>query len=166
MMRLRRAEWLATLVCTAVVVVVFQQIRTDMMEAGIARGGPFENAASYPRTIALILGALVLIQILLRFFPSTRQDTGSGERAEETPNLVRPALLVSSFAVYIGLLGSLGYHIATAPFLAIVMWICGERGRVRILVVSVLVAFSLAFVFEVLLKIVLPGGILRLNIPW
>ena len=167
MMRHRHTEWLATLVCAAVVGVVFQQIHTDMMDAGIARGGPFENAASYPRMIALILGMLVLIQVLLRLFRSASQDHNSGASTNGTVgNLIRPALLVVSFAVYLGLLGGLGYHIATTPFLATVMWICGERGRIRIIVVSVLVAFSLAFVFEVLLKIVLPGGMLRLNIPW
>ena len=39
----------------AVVVIVFWQIETDFADQGIASGGPYDNAASFPRSIALRL---------------------------------------------------------------------------------------------------------------
>jgi len=148
----------------AVIAVVFHQIFTEMTEAGIARGGPFQNAAAYPKTIAAIIGILLIVQMIGRFVGSGSSDVsehGLGARV-----LVRPALLIVVFALYLGLLKILGYHLSTAPFLCSVMVIAGERQWSRLVPISIVFAFSLAFVFEVLLNIVLPGGIFRLNIPW
>ena len=42
----------------------------------------------------------------------------------------------------------------------------GLRRPLEIILVGLGVSFVLAFMFEVFLKIVLPGGIFALNIPW
>ena len=168
MIERKHMEWLASAVMLAVVAVVFQQVYTDMMEAGIARGGPFDNAATYPRAVAVIIGVLVIIEIIGRFIAPRSLTEGQtpDDGGVELQDLVRPALLIVVFAVYLGLLKFLGYHLATTPFLVAVMAIAGERHWGRVIVSSIVFAFVLAFVFEVLLKIVLPGGIFRLNIPW
>ena len=47
----------------AVIVTVFWQIETDFKEQGIAGGGPYDNAASFPRTIAIFVGLFVTLQL-------------------------------------------------------------------------------------------------------
>ena len=166
MIERKHMEWVATAVMVVVVAVVFQQVYTDMMEAGIARGGPYENAASYPRSLAIILGVLVIIEVAGRFITPGSRAHEQASVGIETKYLGRPALLLVVFSLYLGLLRFLGYHLTTTPFLLSVMIIAGERRWGRIIITSLVFSFALAFVFEVLLKIVLPGGIFRFNIPW
>ena len=46
-----------------VIVTVFWQIGTDLKEQGIASGGPYDNAAAYPRTVAIFIGVLLVLQL-------------------------------------------------------------------------------------------------------
>ena len=46
------------------------------------------------------------------------------------------------------------------------LWIAGYRRLVWALLYSVCFSFGATFLFEVFLNIVLPGGLLRLNIAW
>ena len=144
-----------------IVALVFQQVATSMTEQGIASGGPYDNAAAYPRAIAIIIAGLVLVQLLVDRF------TGA-HRPEELPAdaLRRGAGLLIVFALYLGVLSWLGYHLTTTPMVFAIMWICGGRNIVRLLVAALLMSFAFAFTFEKFLNVVLPGGIFRLNIPW
>lgn len=161
----KQVEWIASATMLAIVALVFQQIYTVMTAAGIARGGPFDNAASYPRLVAVVIGILVLIQIVGRFITPASSDT-EGNEGLRLVEMRRPIALIVTFAVYLRLLGFLGYHLSSAPFLVVVMYIAGDRKWGRMIFSSIITAMVLAFVFEALLKIVLPGGLFRLNIPW
>ncbi|MEC7764960.1 MAG: tripartite tricarboxylate transporter TctB family protein [Pseudomonadota bacterium] len=159
------AEWLVALIFVAVVALVFQQAATDMVEQGIASGGPYDNAAAYPKTIALILGGMVALQLGVQII-RRRAPADADTRAVQIRTLGRPALMVLIFAVYLGCLSPLGYHIATPIMLAALMALCGIRNAIAIVVPAVLISLAFAFAFEALLKIVLPGGFLHLNIAW
>lgn len=164
-MKIKRtfAEWLAAFFFVGIAALVFQQVATDMAEQGIASGGPYDNAATYPKTIAILLGIMVVAQIMVQAF-GTR--TGSDEATFAPRELVRPALLVAIFAVYLGALGILGYHIATPVMLAALMVLCGIRNPLAIVLPAILISLGFSYLFEALLKIVLPGGFLHLNIAW
>ncbi len=44
--------------------------------------------------------------------------------------------------------------------------VCGAGMSIRTVLIALLISFSLAYFFEAHLKVVLPGGIYGLNIPW
>lgn len=159
------AEWLVVILFVAVIGLVFQQAATDMAAQGIASGGPYDNAAAYPKTIAIVLGILTFAQVLVQLLRS-RIAPGDGDTPVPLRQLVRPAALVAIFAVYLGCLDLLGYHIATPIMLATLMVLCGIRRPLAILLPAALISLGFAYVFEAWLKIVLPGGFLHLNIAW
>jgi len=146
-----------------IIAVVFHQIATSMTEQGIATGSPYDNAAAYPRAVALIIGGLLFLQTLLGLLTKGKAKNSKNTTVNE---LLRPAALLVLFGIYLGTLGWLGYHLTTTPMIMAIMGLCGVR-KLSILVVSALsISFAFAFLFEFFLKIVLPGGVFALNIPW
>ncbi len=131
-----------------------------MTEQGIASGSPYDNAAAYPRAVAIVIGGLLVLVVLMGH---SSLDEGA---ALAIGDLRRPAFLLLIFAAYLFALGTVGYHLATTPMLIAVMLLGGARSPVEIVAVSACVAFGLAWFFEAFLKIVLPGGIFSLNIAW
>ncbi len=166
----KQISWLITAFFVLVVAVVFQQIHTSMTEQGIASGGPYDNAASYPRAVAIAIGLLAFIQVLIDNFSSRRPEQ-DGIRTEEGIGtelslLKRPTLLLVVFAIYLGALNTLGYHLSTAPMIFAVMWCCGSRQALKLVLAALVMAFVFAYIFEKFLNVVLPGGIFSINLPW
>ena len=156
----KHAEYLVIIFFLMVIGIVFQQIATSMTEQGIASGTPYDNAAAYPRAVAILAGALLFVAGLNTW----------RERKIPTPvsisQMRRPAGLIVIFSIYLLGLGTLGYHLSTTPMLMSLLWVAGYTRLVWALIYSVCLSFGAAFLFEVFLNIVLPGGILRLNIAW
>ena len=159
-----QAEWLILVFFMALVGVVFQQIGTDLQEQGIASGDAFHNAAFYPRVVALMMIGVAFIRaVALAVEVRKAQPDLPQVKAGE---LFRPLQLLLLFGLYLSLLDVLGYHLLTAPFIAVVMVIAGDRKLLPTAAFSLAVAFLVAFLFEKYLKVVLPGGVFSLNIPW
>jgi hypothetical protein len=159
----KQVNWLVIVFFAIIIAVVFQQIHTSMTEQGIASGGPYDNAAAYPKAVAIIIGLLLLLQAGLTWLSRGPSDSADGF-AISGP--YRPMALLGIFALYLGLLGVLGYHLTTAPMIIALLLVCGAGMSVRIVLIALLISFSLAYFFEAHLKVVLPGGIYGLNIPW
>ncbi|MCR9137684.1 MAG: tripartite tricarboxylate transporter TctB family protein [Alphaproteobacteria bacterium] len=147
----------------AVVVIVFWQIGTDFQEQGIASGGPYDNAASYPRAIAIFIGVLVGLQLVVELL---KGKPAAQAVHFERSDLARAGMMLVVFAVYLMVLTTIGYHLATAPMICAIMWICGMRNVLKLVLASVAIATGFAFVFEVFLNVVLPLGIWNIFIPW
>lgn len=157
----RYLSWLVALFFAVIIALVFQQIATSMTEQGIASGGPYDNAASYPRAIAIIIGVLIALQLV------SERITGAHQPEPLAPDAMRRAIgLLVIFAVYLSLLSWLGYHLAATPMVFAIMWISGGRNIGKLLIAALLMSFVFAYVFENFLNVVLPGGVFRLNIPW
>lgn len=159
----KQVNWLVIVFFAIIIAVVFQQIYTSMTEQGIATGGPYDNAAAYPRAIAVIIGLLLLLQAVANRLSGNSADTAADFPIER---VYRPLALLGTFALYLGLLGVLGYHLTTTPMLFALLLVCGARPSLHTIVIAIVVAFALAYFFEAHLKVVLPGGIYGLNIPW
>ena len=160
MLTRKHAEWFVILFFSGLIAIVFYEIATSLTEQGIASGSPYDNAAAYPRAVAVVIGVLLVLVLIVGREPVGEVDTVA------VRDLRRPALLLLIFGIYLWALGTLGYHLATTPMLAAVMFLGGARSPLEIIGVSVGVAFVLAWFFEAFLKIVLPGGIFSLNIAW
>ncbi len=163
MISAKHLNWIVALFLIAVVAIVFQQISTSMTEQGIATGGPYDNGAAYPRAVAIVIAALVILQLFFSVF--AKIDT---EEVQVTSlaQLKRPVSVLLVFALYVALLTTLGYHLTTAPMIFALMWVCGARSHVKQVVVAIAIAFTFAYIFEKVLNVVLPGGMFALNIPW
>ncbi|MCV0429278.1 MAG: tripartite tricarboxylate transporter TctB family protein [Roseibium sp.] len=157
----RTLTLLVTAFFAIIVGIVFQQIHTSMHEQGIASGGPYDNAAAYPRAVAIVIAGLVIVQILMEILSGHQEKIGLEPQA-----LKRAVGLLFVFALYLGCLQWLGYHLTTTPMVFAVMYICGARQIGKMLLAAIVMSFGFAFVFERFLNVVLPGGIFRLNIPW
>lgn len=161
-LRQAHAEYLAYGFLLAVVGVVFQQISTSFVEQGIARGSPFENAAAYPRAVAILILILIVAQVAVSFLGKRESDF----ETVAVKDLVRPAVGLLILFAYIWCLGLLGYHIATPAMIAAMMLLGGSRSIVELVALPIAASLLMAFAFEVILKIVLPGGIFGLHILW
>ena len=152
----------------AVIVTVFWQIGTDLKEQGIASGGPYDNAASYPRIIAVFVAVLLGLQFGIETLKGNAAPDAEGDQlADIQPSdLGRAGMMLVVFAVYLMVLTKIGYHLATAPMIFAIMGICGMRSIPRLVLSSVAIATGFAFVFEVFLNVVLPLGIWDIFIPW
>ena len=152
----------------AVIAIVFWQIETDLKEQGIASGGPYDNAASYPRIIA------IFVAILLAFQFGNEILTGKAAPAEKEDRLMdikpsdigRAGMMLVVFAIYLIFLTTIGYHLATTPMIFAIMRICRMHGVFKMAVSSAAIATGFAFLFEVFLNVVLPLGIWNIFIPW
>ncbi len=147
-----------------VVVLVFFQIETSMKSQGIASGGPYDNAASYPRAVAVLVGILVIVQVISGFIGNATAK--SDGHAVSRTDLIRSGAMLVVFAVYLMVLTTLGYHLATAPMIFAIMWICGARRFVRMALASAAMALAFAFIFEKFLNVVLPLGLWNIFVPW
>jgi len=164
-MRTRRiTDWLVLGLLCVIIALVFHQISTSMVEQNIASGGPYNNSASYPRAMAILLA----VSLPLVLLTSRKEEAGADAITEELSwlNLRRPLTIAAIFVLFLLGLPVLGYHLTAAPMLIVIMLICGLRGMVPVLLPGFLVPLLFAYLFEVHLKIVLPGGLLGLNIAW
>ena len=152
-------DWLAWLLFAAVPVVIFWQSATSLAEQGAASGGPLENAALYPRVVATVMTAIVIIQALRLLLG--RVATRSGFRMESgTPLAIALSVL---FVAYLIALPYAGFHIVT-PLLCISMiWVFGIPPVAAILGGAML-WIGASYIFEGLLNVVVPVGIFNLTL--
>lgn len=182
------ADYLSIVVFLLVIATVFQQIATSLTEQGIASGGPYDNAASYPRSLAIIIGLLLAAYVLSLVLPgrSPATDKRGAASSDNTPEIPadnadadgelqnppsdqstsRGAALLLIFMFYLILLPYLGYQLATPLMLGAILILAGARHIVGVVAFAVLASIGVSFVFEVFLNVVLPGGVLSLNMPW
>ena len=159
----KQVETIAVVFLSMVVAVVFQQIYTSLAEQGISTGGPYDNAAAYPRGVAVLMAFLLATQVCVFCFADSSEKTA---KLAKFSDLILPASLLLIFAFYLGLLGHFGYHLTTPAMIIAIMLLCGMRSFLATVGSSVGISLILAFLFERFLNVVLPGGIFRLNIPW
>ena len=157
----KTAQWIAIGFFAGLVALVFQQIHTSMTEQGIASGGPYDNAAAFPKAVAIVIAGLLVIQIIAEFLE--RVPIAAANRASSWQ---RPVAMLLVFGVYLGLLTPLGYHLTTAPMVLAVMSICGARRIAMLTIIALTMALIAAFIFEKFLNVVLPGGMFALHMPW
>jgi len=87
---------------------------------------------------------------------------GRGREAEaETPEgLGKPVLVIAGLAAYVLILESLGYLITTAVLTVFFLWVLGVRKWWSLVLATILLAGGSYFLFDRLLGVTLPAGIL------
>ncbi|MGY3437597.1 MULTISPECIES: tripartite tricarboxylate transporter TctB family protein [unclassified Marinovum] len=159
--RVAAGEWALLAVFTAVALFVHQQILGPLTDQGYASGDAVNNAALFPRLVAnLILGlcALQLVQLLRRRVLLSSEFRHGTTRDHALRCLVASAALVA----YLLGLPLLGFYPATGAFLLALFLLLKARPIWMALLVAVLLTFAVGYVFEELLRVVLPQGRLGL----
>lgn len=164
MRRLPLADLLAALFLAAICAVVFQQIATSFVEQGMAGGTPYDDAASYPRAVAVLV--LGLLAAALAQATLGRRVDDPDPAPVRWAALIRPAALVAAFALYLVGLSLIGYSLATPPAVFAMMKVAGARRNGRAALVSIAAMLVTAILFEEGLNVVLPGGAINWNLHW
>lgn len=147
-------DWIAWTILAAIPTTIYWQSATSLSEQGVARGGPMENAALFPRIVASIMAVLVVWLAVSIFLGRVRKKSplagGPGTRLA--------FVATAYFITYLIVLPYAGYHLATPVLGFLMFWLLGIR---PITAVAGGIALSLvtAFVFEGLLNVVLPVGV-------
>lgn len=161
--RVPPGEWLMLAAFAALGLFVYQQIAGPLTDQGNASGDPVNNAALFPRLVAnLILGlcALQLVQLLRRrLLPSAEFLHGA------TRDTIWRCL--AGFGVLLAYLAALplaGFYPATAAFLLALFLLLKARPIWIAALAAAAVTLAVGYVFEELLRVVLPQGRLGLSL--
>ena len=157
--------------------IAFWQFATSFAEQDANAGGPFANAAMFPRLIAWALVVLGGAQILIALFAERRdrleglitfeEGTGS-EPVDPSPFhddrylTIRALACLVVFVLYLIFVTTIGYIASTIVALLTMFLILGTRPLMAF-AVSAAATFAAGFVFNTLLNVVLPVG--RLGLP-
>ncbi|WEX12101.1 tripartite tricarboxylate transporter TctB family protein [Chelativorans sp. AA-79] len=152
-------DWIAWLLFASIPVVIFWQSATSLAEQGAATGGPLDNAAFYPRVIAVLMSAAVLLHGLRLLLGRVQHRTA----LEAAPGTRLALSLSVLFVAYLILMPYVGFHLATPILLVIMMRALGVRILQSILGSAVLWLVT-SYTFEGLLNVVLPVGMLNISI--
>ncbi|MEV4017238.1 tripartite tricarboxylate transporter TctB family protein [Nonomuraea angiospora] len=169
----------------AAAVVVLAQAFAIPQGEGYQAVGP----RAFPLLVGVGLGVVSVIGVVQAFRPGTREpdaphpapaaisgtsdistgtatipEDGSGGGASEKPHWPSVLLLIGSLAAYALLLVPAGYWQATTVFFVAVARVLGSRRLVRDVLVGLALALATYFLFDRLLGITLPPGLVRLAI--
>ena len=150
-------DWIAWAIFASIPVTIFWQASTSLVEQGGASGGPLQNAAYYPRLLAVFMSALVLIQavrLVLRRVAQTsplKRDVGT----------VRAFIGTAIFFIYLLALPTVGFHIAT-PILCLSLFLLLQMGIVQAIAATLVLWLTTSLIFEGLLNVVLPVGMFNI----
>jgi putative tricarboxylic transport membrane protein len=127
----------------------------------IPDGGGYQAVGprAFPLLVGIGMGVVAVIGVVQAFRePVTRE--GEDEGVHWRPVL----LLIGALALYAVLLAPVGYWQATTLFFVAVARVLGSRKPVRDLVVGLLLALATYLLFDRVLGITLPPGLIRLAI--
>jgi putative tricarboxylic transport membrane protein len=125
------------------------------LREGTATGGPGT------RFLPVLLGGLmVLLGGIIVFGRAPAPSPPSGTDTTGDGGLVRPLVVLAAMACYALLFERLGFLLSTAPVLAFLLVVHGERRWGVVLAVSVLASAATYGLFGLWLKVPLPSGLL------
>ncbi|MFI9838650.1 tripartite tricarboxylate transporter TctB family protein [Nonomuraea sp. NPDC051941] len=148
----------------AAAVVVLAQAFAIPQGEGYQAVGP----RAFPLLVGVGLAVVSVIGVVQAFRPGTREPapatTDAGGEVAEKPHWPSVLLLIGSLAAYAILLVPAGYWQATTAFFVAVARVLGSRRLVRDVLVGLALALATYFLFDRLLGISLPPGLVRLAI--
>ncbi len=159
--RVALGEWAMLAGFTMLGLFVHQQILGPLTAAGYAEGDAVNNAALFPRLVAnLILGlcGVQLIQLLRRRVLLSDEFRLEARRG----NMARALAGLGVLLAYIVALPMAGFHAATVVFLFALFWLLKARPLWIAALIAVLMTLAVGYVFEELLRVVLPQARLGL----
>ncbi|WP_220448682.1 tripartite tricarboxylate transporter TctB family protein [Nonomuraea mesophila] len=121
---------------------------------------------AFPLLVGGALAVVAVIGVVQAFRPGPGAGTGAGAQDAEAEETHWPSvlMLVAALAGYALVLVPAGYWQATTVFFAVVARVLGSRKVLRDVIVGLVLALATYFLFDRLLGITLPPGLVRLAI--
>lgn len=107
--------------------------------------------------VPLLLAGLLAFLALLLLGQGLRRGTAQAE-AGDIPGWGQAAGVVLLMGAYVGLLVTVGFLVASPPFLAVAMWQCGARRPWFVFAVAIGITGTVWLVFWSLFGVPLPRG--------
>ncbi len=166
-------HWIVLFAMFGIVALVFQQIATSLTEQGAASGDALYNAALFPKWVAITiagLGVIVAVQMLIFGVPDESGTEAPAAPDETSDNRARLRLqemvIVGLTLLYLVMLEPVGFHVTTFVVIGAMFAALDARPLWRPLVASAALTLIASFIFEGLLKVVLPVGYFNLTPPY
>lgn len=140
-------------------VFVFYDIGTRFAAEGVDTGSAENNAAMYPRLIAALMLALIVIQTARTFLISPEGSAGDPlEIGAVIRKYGRSASIFVLFLAYLWAFRWFGFVYSSIVFLAAAQVILGLKNPLKIAAYSAGVTAAIWLAFAKLLNLVLPAG--------
>jgi hypothetical protein len=152
-------DWIVWALFLGLPPLVMHQAATSLAEQGVASGGPLENAAVFPLSVAWVLAGLCVIHALRLIAGHVAKPSP----VEGTPTTRLALVGAGAFVAFLLLLGTLGYYIAATLLLVALMRLLGVGWVISILA-TVAMTVGVGFIFEGLLNVVLPLGLWKITL--
>ena len=160
--RVALGEWLMLAAFIALGIFVYQQIYGPLTAQGNASGDPVNNAALFPRLVANLILGLSALQLVQRLRRKVRVSAEFRHKATGD-SAWRCLACFGMLLAYLFALPLAGFYPATAAFLLALVVLLKARPIWFAVLVAVLITFVVGYVFEELLRVVLPQGRLGLS---
>lgn len=165
----KTGEWLILAGFAALGAFVFAQIATSLTDQGAASGDALYNAALVPRVVTITmlgLGLFVALRLILG-----RGADATDAQAATPPEPMRKLRrmqggIILLIAAYLLLLEPLGFAIATTLGIGAMFAVLGVRPMWAAFLTGAGLMLVVAFIFEGLLKVVLPVGFTGVTLPF
>jgi hydrogenase/urease accessory protein HupE len=161
--RVALGEWLVLAAFAGIAMFVYQQILGPLTDQGYASGDAVNDAALFPRLIAnliLFLCALQFVQLLRRRVLVTVEFMQEPLRDNVWRCFAGSGMLVA----YLLALPYLGFYPATSIFLLGLFVLLKARPVWFAALVAIILTLAVGYVFEDLLRVVLPRGLFDLSL--
>lgn len=152
-------DWLAWLLFASIPITIFWQSATSLDKQGAASGGPLENAALYPRVVAVVVTIVVVVQAC-RLLLGRAARPSPFEVSVGTPLAL---VLMALFVAYLVALPHAGFHIVTPLLCVAMIWALGVQPLAALIGGAVL-WIGASYMFEGVLNVVLPVGMFNLSL--
>lgn len=160
--RSRFAQILPIALMAAICGLVFYEAATSLLEQGNASGSPIQNAALYPKLLAFLMLALVVLQLVAELRDQTQH---SSEMPPATGHQKSQILLtVLTLVLYMTALSTLGFILASTAFVFALLLIFGDRNPLTLVAVPPAVSAGCLLIFQVLFNVNLPRGVLGIAV--
>lgn len=152
-------DWVAWIFFAAVPVTIFWQCATTLVEEGVASGGPMENAAFYPEIVASVM-TFLLVWLAMSLLLGRLRRKSPFTAGEGTGRALAATAL---FIGYLAVLPYAGFHLAT-PVLCFLLFRLLSLSMIPAVAGGIGLSLATAFVFQGLLHVVLPVGVLGITV--
>jgi hypothetical protein len=145
------------LILAAVPVYIFSDIATRFAAAGVNTGSAENNAAMYPRLIAILMTGLLVVQAVrtLRLPP---EDNAGPALSVFIKKNARAIVVFFIFLAYLWAFRWFGFIYSTPVFLLLTQISLGYRSIIGLVAYPVGVTAGVFFVFAKILNLALPAG--------
>jgi len=120
------------------------------------------GAAVFPRIVAVLLALVGASIALKRIVASLRPATGSTTEWVAIENPIQVLVALVALVLYGMFLRGLGFLIVTPLFLLVLLRVLGVRSWLAVVLIAVLSTAGIWIIFDRLLGVPLPNGLLRL----